>query len=392
MSSIVIAGDTSGSVTLQAPAVAGSTTVNLPSTLGNTGTSAFATTDSSGNLGLGVTPASWATYKAFDIGYAGNGLHATGQNDLNISSNVYYNGGYKYAGSARANLLELYNGGYYFKTAGSGTAGNAITFTDAMTLDASGNLQVGSTTGSKKLVTNQTGSTGYFYSGEASGTEIAYWYYNSTEVQFSSKSAGRALTFLTADTERARIDSSGRLLVGTTSSPGSSTRAAFKNDGGGSIVLQMERAGESVSYLGCDSLAPLRVWDSSATTRFIVTSAGSCQNTTGSYGSISDVKLKENIVDATSKLDDLMKLKVRNYNFITEPQSKQLGFIAQELQEVFPSMIEISEDEDANGAKTGEVTLGVKTTVLIPMLVKAIQEQQALINTLTERISVLENK
>jgi len=86
----------------------------------------------SGNLGLGVTPAPWASFKAFDIGYAGNGLHATGQNDLNIASNVYYNAGYKYAGSARANLLEMYNGEFYFKTAGSGTAGNAITFTDSL--------------------------------------------------------------------------------------------------------------------------------------------------------------------------------------------------------------------------------------------------------------------
>jgi hypothetical protein len=101
--------------------------------------------DPSGNLGLGVTPSAWSTYKAFEIQYTGNGLHATGQNDLNIASNVYYNAGYKYAGTARANLLEMYNGEFYFKTAGSGTAGNAITFTQAMTLDASGNLLVGVT-------------------------------------------------------------------------------------------------------------------------------------------------------------------------------------------------------------------------------------------------------
>jgi hypothetical protein len=84
------------------------------------------------SLGVGVTPASWATFKALEVGYAGMGLHGTGQNDLNITSNAYYNAGYKYGGTGRANLLELYNGEFYFKTAGSGTAGNAITFTDSL--------------------------------------------------------------------------------------------------------------------------------------------------------------------------------------------------------------------------------------------------------------------
>jgi hypothetical protein len=99
--------------------------------------------------------------------------------------------------------------------------------------DASGNVGIGSTT-AKKFVVNQTGATGYFLSGEASGTEIAYWYYDANAIQFSSKSAGRALTFLTADTERMRIDSSGNLLVGTTSTLTSS--ATTKVHVGGSII------------------------------------------------------------------------------------------------------------------------------------------------------------
>jgi hypothetical protein len=70
---------------------------------------------------------------------------------------------------------------------------------------------------------------------------------------------------------------------------------------------------------------------------------GNIQNTNNSYGGISDAKLKENIQDATSKLEDLLKVKVRNYNFIGE-DTKQIGVIAQELEEVFPAMIDESED------------------------------------------------
>jgi len=77
--------------------------------------------------------------------------------------------------------------------------------------------------------------------------------------------------------------------------------------------------------------------------RFRVSSNGNVTNQNGSYGSISDAKLKENILDATPKLDDLMKVKIRNYNLIGE-ETKQIGVIAQELEEVFPAMIDESED------------------------------------------------
>jgi len=101
--------------------------------------------------------------------------------------------------------------------------------------------------------------------------------------------------------------------------------------------------------------------------------------------------LKENIVDATPKLDALMQVKVRNYGLKAEPNSKFIGFIAQELREIFPSMVEENPDEDESGEKTGEVTLAVKTTVLIPMLVKAIQELKAIVDAQAARITSLES-
>jgi hypothetical protein len=110
--------------------------------------------------------------------------------------------------------------------------------------------------------------------------------------------------------------------------------------------------------------------------KFFIYSNGNMVNRNGSYGTISDVKFKENIVDATSKLEDILKLKVRNFNLIGEEQ-KHIGFIAQEFEEVFPSMVDTSLDRI-----TKEEYKSIKTSVLIPMLVKAIQEQQEQINKL----------
>ena len=67
----------------------------------------------------------------------------------------------------------------------------------------------------------------------------------------------------------------------------------------------------------------------------IVFANGNIANTNNAYSSFSDERKKENIVDATPKLDDLMKVKVRNFNLKGE-ETKQIGVVAQELEKVFP--------------------------------------------------------
>jgi len=106
--------------------------------------------DSSGNLGLGVTPSAWSgAGPVVEVGTSkGNAFRGAGINDANVESNAYYNAGWKYANTGYANRYAVGNGnggGHYWYNAASGTAGNAITFTQAMTLDASGNLRLGLT-------------------------------------------------------------------------------------------------------------------------------------------------------------------------------------------------------------------------------------------------------
>jgi len=104
-----------------------------------------ATFDSSGNLGIGVTPSAWGTYKGLQVGYAS--LAGYAGSDTLLGSNVYFDGGaFRYISTAVASSYRQLSGVHSWSTAASGTAGSAITFTQAMTLDASGNLLVGLTT------------------------------------------------------------------------------------------------------------------------------------------------------------------------------------------------------------------------------------------------------
>jgi hypothetical protein len=122
-----------------------------------------------------------------------------------------------------------------------------------------------------------------------------------------------------------------------------------------------------------------------AATVYRVLANGNVQNTNNSYGAISDLKLKENITNATPKLENLNRLRVVNYNLIGS-ELKQIGLIAQEVEQVFPGLIEETPDVDPDTKEpTGTVTKAVKYSVLVPMLLKAVQELNA-------RIEALETK
>jgi hypothetical protein len=115
--------------------------------------------DASGNLGLGVVPSNWGSgYKSIDLNNRGFGLGG-GQDSGSLSVNAYYDisGTWKYKGTSayRVTRLDMFDGGFIFNTAPSGTAGNPITFTPALSLDSSGNLDV------KGKMLTVGGMTGY---------------------------------------------------------------------------------------------------------------------------------------------------------------------------------------------------------------------------------------
>jgi hypothetical protein len=282
--------------------------------------------DSSGNLGIGVTPSAWnSTYnRAIQLldGWASISSNNS-QLCCDLASNAYNsdyfaNTSWKYTNTgAQASLFQQQSGDFKFLTAASGTAGNTITFTTAMTLTAAGNLS------------NTAGIT--------SGTFT------------------KATSYLWA----AGVGTAGGVYLG---SAGSSN---------GLISQASSGSGTTTTYIGNASIT-----------------------------TVSDVRLKENVVDTTrNAIEILGKLRVVDHTW-NDPSDQcennrnsrgvWMGLIAQEAQPIIPWLVnKPTEDVDENGdPQYWHMDYGYS----VPLLIKAIQEQQAIITALTTRITALEAK
>jgi hypothetical protein len=261
--------------------------------------------DSSGNVGIGVTPSAWdGTYKAIQIG-ARSMFFGIGS-EANLANNAYYNSGYKYVANSAAGLYTIDANVHKWYTAASGTAGNAITFTQAMTLDSSGNLLVGTASG------GGAGGVTFYPLGNGAG---------SATVQVFNK-------------------------TNTTTDP----------------AIQFRVNGSTVAAISYTS-------------------------TTVTYATSSDYRLKQDIAPMTGALDKIAALKPVTYKWKADGSAGE-GFIAHELAEVVPDAVVGAKDAvDADGNPQYQ---GIDTSFLVATLTAAIQEQQALITSLTARIAALE--
>jgi hypothetical protein len=361
--------------------------------------------DTPGNLGLGVAPSAWnSAYKALDIG---NSFGIIGGS---LSADLYYNaflnsgGSFIYKATTSASAYSLAGGQHRWYTAPSGTAGNAISFTQAMTLDASGRLLVGRTTsprGERLVVDSNGGDTAYnsvFMNSSTSSTvySATTWTHGEASTAVGYVGVGGSavgnlafrnnfvigtqtsspLVFNTGDAERARIDFSGQFLLGKT---------AFNlTQNGFACTL-----GDSTFTIPSGNT--LHVYDGpNGVYRFYVTSAGQIHATSTSISGISDRTLKENIRDLETGIAEVMALKPRRFDWKNGDAQNVAGFVAQEVEEVLPELVAdyvYNKDEGGNEI----VKKSLKMGDILPTLVKAIQEQQALIQTLTARVQALES-
>ena len=122
---------------------------------------------------------------------------------------------------------------------------------------------------------------------------------------------------------------------------------------------------------------------------------GTFNSRTGTYGTYSDIKLKENIVDASSQWNDIKAVKIRNFNFKNDTSKvKMLGVVAQELESVCPSLVETNPDietnENGERVEIGTFTKTVKSSILYMKAIKTLQEAQARIETLEAKVAALE--
>jgi hypothetical protein len=165
--------------------------------------------------------------------------------------------------------------------------------------------------------------------------------------------------------------------------------------GSGDGEIHVTTQGVRIETLGNNLFVPLTVnkddmtdgtslqqWQYGTDNVAYIDENGDFYNATGSYGTISDLRVKENIVDARNYTEDLMKLRVVKYS-LKDEESKtptKLGFIAQEVEEVFPTMVQTTKTDDIEDLKS------IKMSVLIPMLVKTIQELNSKIEVLEEKL------
>jgi hypothetical protein len=278
--------------------------------------------DSSGNLGLGVTPSAWsAGTKAFELANGGV-VSFAGYIGTVGAVNAYYNSGWKYTTSNFAARYDQNAGTHVWFNAPSGTAGNAITFTQAMTLDASGNLLVGTTS-------NDPSGRGAASKLVSAGVQDSMTLYQTNNTYFNLVSAFNTTT-------------------------GTRYHVSFK-DG------------------------------STPTERGYISTNGALTV----YSTTSDYRLKEDIKPMISALAKVMQLKPCTYTW-KESKDKGEGFIAHELQSVVPDCV-IGEKDAVN--ENGSIKpQAIDTSFLVATLTAAIQEQQALIESLTTRLTALEAK
>ena len=118
---------------------------------------------------------------------------------------------------------------------------------------------------------------------------------------------------------------------------------------------------------------------------------GDIENQNNDYGGYSDIKLKENIVDAKSQWADIKALKFRNFNWKTDSGKKKLlGLVAQEAETVCPNLVKNQRDVDAIGKDLGTETKVLKYSVLYMKAMKALQESMERIEALETKVAALE--
>ena len=322
------------------------------------------TIDASQNVGVGVTPSAWIGYKVLQAGIASFAGGSSGAYLLQDNAFTDNSGaGWKYINSGYA-AAQYYaaSGAHVWRTAASGTAGNAISFTQAMTLDASGNLGVGTTSASQRLHIAKNGTLGIRLDNQATN----YW-----DIENNSN-----LVFSRGGSEFARIDSSGNLLVGNTSYNNANKGILLSNNGRLYATCDANPVG-SFNRLTNDGTC-INFYRSSSEVGYV-----SVTTTSTTYATSSDYRLKNTIAPMTGALAKVAQLKPVTYKWNADGSDGE-GFIAHELAEVCPQAVtgeKNAVDEDGNPKYQG-----IDTSFLVATLTAALQEAVAKINSLEARL------
>jgi hypothetical protein len=247
-------------------------------------------------------------------------------------------------------------------------------------IDTSGNVGIGTSSPGQKLDVDGNIQL-------RSGNRIGFFdqnYFIRASAGLEVQSADYVRFLTDGSNERARIDSSGNLLIGTTSPSVASA---------GAIVINPSGNSAGVPFVGCggnsttNAQITFGVYATGlAQYQFYVGYGGAVYARTTSIVALSDQREKENIRPLETGLTEVMALQPRRFDWKNGSGSNVAGFVAQEVQAVLPDLIDeykINEEETRMAVKMGDI---------LPTLVKAMQEMKAIIDSQAERIAELEAK
>jgi hypothetical protein len=309
--------------------------------------------DTNVTMTLGGTPSTaLLSSVSMTLGWTGTlavGRGGTGISTLTANYIPYGNGTSAFQSSANLqfNGTNLGVGGSFTNTVSSGIAIN------------------NATAGSFPGLEIQTAGTTRFFINATNGAS------------YLSSVGTNPMVFFTNSVEAARIQSSGGVSIGTTSDPGA---------GGLFVNTQIATFGSQLNIYSSSDYE--FVQRNAYKMLFYVNSASVVANLsiTGVWTNASDARYKENITDSQYGLSTVMALKPRAYNLIDQTDKPQIGFIAQEVLEFVPEVV-----ESVYNSITEQERYTLAYTQLIPVLTKAIQEQQAVIETLQADVAALKS-
>jgi hypothetical protein len=267
------------------------------------------------------------------------------------------------------------------------TADEANVGSNALVVDSSGNVGIGTSPSTKLDISDTSRLTVNVSNAYVLETSI-----NSTGSAFASHYENASdHIFQTSGTERMRIDPSGRVYINTTGQLVNEDKLCVTS--GGNVVAFKSTGGEGTNALIC--------WNSgSGTSRGLIgfgagstfTSVGSI-TTNGSntaYNTLSDYRLKENITEITDGINRVKQLNPSRFNFISDPDKIVDGFIAHEVSDIVPEAI--TGEKDAVNEDGSIIPQGIDQSKLVPLLTAALQESIALIESQQSQIDTLTTK
>jgi hypothetical protein len=345
-----------------------------------------------GNVGIGTSSPSTKLDVAGNVSLAN--YSGTGENKTILAQNDYgqmaagIRSGIPYVGSISPLDFALYTGN-----------------SEKVRIDSSGNVGIGTSSPSVKthIYDASTDAVLYIDSGNANGSHARFLASGSVK-HFVGSGGGFSLgdvddfgirsfdniLFATGNssTEKMRIDSSGGLLIGKTSGGSTNTGCEFGGSGTGGLAFNLTSTNECFTYNNNNSSGATYLIDF----RQNNASKGQIQvsSTSTTYATSSDYRLKENVDYQFNALDRVAQLKPARFNFIADADTTVDGFLAHEVQNIVPEAI--SGEKDAVDAEGNPKYQGIDHSKLVPLLTKAIQEQQAQIEALQSEINLLKGE